>query len=159
MVDLIHNKGVGVALMKTDLRKYYRQIYIDPGSVHLVGFRVAKKLYWDITLSMGLTITCYIAQHILSAIIYIYGQMGYSGLNYISNLAAVKQWSKAYAAYNSLLDLLQQRRIWESTSKQCEPDIVMSFLGILANSVTMVLLLTLGRLLEIKGEMLNWSNK
>ena len=159
LVHLIHQKGVGAALMKTDLKRYYRQICFDPGSIHLVGFRVGNEIYWDITLSMGLTIACYIAQRISSAILYIYHCRGYVGLNYIDDLAAVEVWSRAYLAFEALVGLLDELKIWESEHKRCPPDVCMSFLGVLVDSLQMRLSLTEARLAEIKSEARIWLTK
>ena len=75
--EIILEKGTGCALFKTDLRKYYRQIFYDPGSIHLVGFMLEGNFYFDVALSMGLRIACFIAQRISSALLYIYRCRGF----------------------------------------------------------------------------------
>ena len=40
LVKIIQKKGRGALLFKRDLLKCYRQIYMDPGSIHLLGFVV-----------------------------------------------------------------------------------------------------------------------
>ena len=159
LVELILSTGPGCAIMKTDLRKYYRQIYIDPGSVHLLGFRIDKSLYFDITLSMGLRIACYIAQRISSAIMFIYRKRGFLGVNYLDDLASVSAWSSAFVAFENLYNLLQELGVWESHRKRCAPDISMEFLGITANTVKLMLYLTDSRLAELKAECKRWGNK
>ena len=161
LVDLIHEIGVGAALIKVDLRKYFRQVYYDPGSIHLVGFRVGKELYWDISLSMGLRIACYIAQRLSSAIIFLFHCLDNRnrGLNYIDDLAAVALWSRAYEAFHQLIDLLLMLNISESTHKRCPPDVVMTFLGVSVNSLKMLLSLTAPRMAEIKAEARIWLDK
>ena len=62
LANLIVEHGVGSAMFKTDLKKYFRQVFYDPGVIHLMGFHVNGKYYWDISLSMGLRIACFIAQ-------------------------------------------------------------------------------------------------
>ena len=147
--------------MKIDLRKFYRQIYYDPGSVHLVGFHLndKSKLYWDIVLSMGLRIACYIAQTISSAILHIYRSAGNSGVNYIDDLAAVALWSRATAAFNSLIDILNQIRVEESIHKRCSPDVVMAFLGVRIDSLRLLLSLTPERVIDIRNECTKWQGK
>ena len=88
LCTLIRLFGPGCALMKTDLKKYYRQIFYDPGDVHLTGFRFEGKFYWDIALSMGLRIACYIAQRISNALMFVFATRGHSGVNYLDDLAA-----------------------------------------------------------------------
>ena len=118
LIDLILEVGTGAALFKTDLKKYYRQIYYDPGSVHLAGFKHGSNFYWDITLSMGLRIACFIAQRVSDALMYIYrNRFGYHGVNYIDDLAGTDKWSRAMEAYRALISLLKDLRIWESEHK------------------------------------------
>ena len=142
LVDLIMKKGVGCAIFKRDMRKCYRQIYFDPGSVHLVGFSVEGEIYFDITLSMGLKILTYICQKITDALIFIYQKNGFSGINYLDDLAGAEKWSQAYAVYQALGDLFRNLGIWESANKACPPDVVMVFLGILADTVKLILQIT-----------------
>ena len=59
---------------------------MDPGSIHLLGFKVDGRIYFDVVLSMGLRIACYIAQRISNAIIYLYKRLSYEGINYIDDL-------------------------------------------------------------------------
>ena len=157
--DVIMSLGVGVALFKTDLRKYFRQVCYDPGCIHLMGFRINKQFYWDITLSMGLRIACFIAQRLSSAIMFIYNKQGNYGLNYIDDLAAAALWSKAYQSFKMLTDLLKSLNIWESEHKRCEPDVVMSFLGVGVNSLKMILELTPERIIDIRNETDKWLSK
>ena len=159
LVALILEVGTGCALFKTDLKKYYRQIFYDPGCVHLVGFRVEDLFYWDISLSMGLRIACYIAQRISSALMYIYLKKGYSGLNYLDDLASAAACSRAWAAYESLYKMLEELCIWESTHKRCPPDVVMSFLGVTVDSFRLLLRLTPERLADIKREVAEWLDR
>ena len=37
LIDLIKKKGKGCHLFKRDLKRAYRQIYLDPGDIHLLG--------------------------------------------------------------------------------------------------------------------------
>ena len=161
LANLVLEVGVGAAMFKTDLRKYFRQVYYDPGCVHLMGFRANSDnlFYWDIALSMGLRIACYIAQRLSNAIISIYRADGYAGVNYIDDLAGVAKWSRAYEAYYHLTDLLYRLNIWESQHKRCTPDVYMPFLGIGVNSLELCLSLTADRLTEIQHECNTWLLK
>ena len=161
LVSLIWEFGVGSALMKVDLRRYYRQIFYDPGCIHLVGFSIDSVIYCDVTLSMGLRIACYIAQRVSDAILHIFNNTGKdrAGVNYIDDIAAVARWSVAYRAYNDLVELLTTINIWEAQHKRCPPDVIMTFLGVSVNSISLLLSLTDDRLAEIRQEMRKWLNK
>ncbi len=54
LVRFVKEKGKGCVLYKRDLRRAYRQIHVDPGDIHLLGFKWRDKLYVDCTLPMGL---------------------------------------------------------------------------------------------------------
>ena len=160
LVSMIHKVGVGAALINTDLKKYFRQVYYNPGSIHLAGYRIGTRMFWDVCLSMGLRIACYIAQRLSNAIIFIYNNLhpDNAGVNYIDDLAAVARWSRAFEAYDQLLELLEFLNVWESKNKRC-PNVLMNFLGISVNSLKMLLCLTDDRLVELKVELEKWRNK
>ena len=90
-------KGVGSLLFKCDLRRYYRQIFVDPSDVAKLGYYLDDLLYFDATLPMGMTSSCYIAQRVSSIITFIMQQQGYSCLNYIDDIGGVD--TKAMRAF------------------------------------------------------------
>ena len=161
LVNLILEAGVGCALMKIDLKGYYRQIYYDPGSIHLVGFAINDEVYCDITLSMGLRIACYIAQRVSDAIIHIFNSSGSdrAGINYIDDLAAVAKWSVAFQSFEDLVGLLAKLRVTEATHKRCPPNVNMPFLGVGVDTINLVLYLTEDRLADLRAETCKWLNK
>jgi hypothetical protein len=63
----------------------YRQIPIDPGDLHLVGFQWGDKLT-DRVLPMGLRSSAQICQRIATAVSFIYYKMGYMVVNYLDDL-------------------------------------------------------------------------
>ena len=87
LIKLIQKKGRGSLLFKRDLLKYYRQILLDPGSIHLVGFVVNNLKYFDVVLTMGMKIACFIAQRITNALMFIYKCLSFESINYIDDLA------------------------------------------------------------------------
>ena len=54
LVKLVLQCGKGCLIFKRDLKKAYRQMFIDPGDCHLLGFEFEGKLYFDTTLTMGM---------------------------------------------------------------------------------------------------------
>ena len=54
LIDLIKKKGNGCHLFKSDLKRAYRQIYLDPGDIHLLGYKWRGHIYFDRVLTMGL---------------------------------------------------------------------------------------------------------
>ena len=41
-------------MFKRDLKRAYRQIPVDPGDIHVLGYKWDNKLYFDTALPMGL---------------------------------------------------------------------------------------------------------
>ena len=56
-------------------------------------------LYFDVVLTMGLRIACYICQRITNALIYIYKHLGYEGINYLDDLGAAEILNKAWHTF------------------------------------------------------------
>ena len=46
-------RGKRVRIFKMDLSKAYRQLWMSPESIHLLGYWFEELLYFDVTLSMG----------------------------------------------------------------------------------------------------------
>ena len=106
LVKLIKKKGHGSLLFKWDLLKCYRQIFMDPGSIFLLGFTVAGYMYFDVVLTMGLRIACYICQHITNALMFIYNRLDYEGIDYLDDLGGAETWARAWEVYWCLGKLL-----------------------------------------------------
>ena len=79
LVNIIWRKGRGVKIFKRDLTKAYRQIFIDFGSVHLVGYVFDGEFFFDLSLSMRMHISAYICQCITNSLIFIYRKQGSKG--------------------------------------------------------------------------------
>ena len=89
LVKLIIKKGRGCLLFKWNLRKCYHQIFMDPGFIHLLGFTVDGFIFFDVVLSMGLCIACYICQHITNSLIFIYKRLSFEGIKYLDDLGGL----------------------------------------------------------------------
>ena len=159
LVRLIYRKGRGCLLFKRDLWKCYRQIYMDPGFIHLLGFVVQGKFYFDVVLTMGLRIACYICQRITNALMFLYKRLSYEGINYLDDLGGAEVRRRAWEAYCTLGRLLQQLGIWEAVGKATPPTEIMTFLGIRCNSMEFTLEITEDRLLEIMQLVEVWLKK
>ena len=68
LVKLIRKKGRGALLFKKDILKCYRQIYMDPGIVHILGFSVSGEKFHDVVLFNGFKkLLVYICQRITNS--------------------------------------------------------------------------------------------
>ena len=120
LVRLIQKKK-SCLLFKRDLSKCYRQILMDPGIIHVLGFTFKGKYYFDVVLTMGLRIACYICQRITNALMYIYYKQNYEGINYLDDLGAAEVRRLAWAAFLALGKLLKDLGIWEAENKASPP--------------------------------------
>ena len=163
MVDslaiLMVAKGISSLLFKRDLKRYYRQIFVDPADIPKLGYRFDNRLYFNATLPMGMTSSCYIAQRVSSAISYLMEKRGYSCVNYIDDLGGVDTPSKANEAFEHLGALLWEIGILESTAKASPPSHIMTFLGIQLNLITQTLSIDSEKLSNIREITSWWLNK
>ena len=64
LANLMIQKGVGSLLFKRDLKRYYRQIFVDPADAVKLRYFLDDLMFIDSTLLMGMTSSCYIAQRV-----------------------------------------------------------------------------------------------
>jgi hypothetical protein len=147
-VNIIKDKGAKCLVFKKDLKRAYRQIPIDPGDLHLVGFQWGDKLT-DRVLPMGLRSSAQICQRIATAASFIYYKMGYMVVNYLDDLGGAETVNKACDAYDALGGLLATCGLEESVQKGVAPTTQMEFLGITVDNVKLTLEVTPDRATEI----------
>ena len=113
----------------------------------------------DLTLQMGLKNSAYICQRVTDVIMFIFGQEGYDGTNYLDDLAAAEVAQLAVQAYQILSDILEKAGSNEATQKAIPPSTCMLFLGILIDTILMRLSIDSERLKQIQEELQKWLNK
>ena len=146
--------GWGCLLFKIDLKRAYRQIFIDPGDMSCLGYCVDNELYFDTTLAMGLRSAAAICQKCTDVLMYIYRtDRRHEGVNYLDDMASADRGVKAWRAFYALRGLLMELRIKESLTKAARSATVMTFLGVQADTVEMTLGLTLERLAKITAKL------
>ena len=101
----------------------------------------------------------HIAQRVSLALIFIFEQKGFEGVNYIDNLGGAEVEGKAHAAFMTLGEILDDIGILESKSKACSPSRKMLFLGILIDTENMTVSIDQSRLDEVKKLLNDWHNK
>ena len=84
-IQLIKIKGRGCKMFKRDLKRAYRQLVVDPGDIHLLGYKWRGHLYYDRVLTMGLRSAAFICMRTTSAIAFICQNMGVDILNYLDD--------------------------------------------------------------------------
>ena len=81
LVERIQNIGPGCKIFKIDLARGYRQFYLDPASVNLVGYVYQGKFYHNCMLSMGSKSSARCCQRVMSMVVFIHAKHGYFAIN------------------------------------------------------------------------------
>lgn len=102
LVGIIKDKGTGCLVFKKDLKRAYRQLPLDPGDLHLVGFQWMGTLFSDKVLPMGLRSSPQICQRVTTAVSYMYYKRGYMAVNYLDDFGGAETKEKANGAYELL---------------------------------------------------------
>ncbi len=159
LVNFIKEIGRGCALYKRDLRRAYRQIPVDPGDIHLLGFKWRGKSYVDVKLPMGLRSAALICQRVTNAVRYMCEQRGCVLTNYLDDFAGCATWEMADQDFDTVGSVLRNCGLAESIDKACSPATKMVFLGVMFDTDNLTLEITPDRLTEIEDELKTWLTK
>lgn len=164
LVDMIHRKqrltDKPILLWKRDLKSCYRQWALCPGSVHLVGYKFEGKYWYDLVLSMGSSSAAQICQKITNMIRRMYSQnMGQEVVNFLDDFAGASIPEEADRDFSDLGELLKEIGVTEGLEKACAPSTLMTFLGILFNTVAMTLSLPPDKVDELTTQLNKWYNR
>ena len=96
----VHELGTDAQLFKVDLKRYFRQLPIDPCDYSLLCFTWQGKAYFDVVSPMGLHSTPQFAQRVSNAIRYIHERKGYFLFNYIDDFIGAEQPILAWHSLN-----------------------------------------------------------
>ena len=159
LARIIREKHGKVHIFVRDLSKAYRQLWMCLASIHLLGYSFDSLLYFDVTLSMGSKSAAFCCQKTTDAVTHIFQQHGFQNVNYLDDLGAAEEDSRADEAFDCLGWILDTIGIRESRLKAKPPAYIVVFLGILFNTVTMTLTITPDRLEELRQLLKEWSQK
>ena len=159
LVDLVVRKGRGCALMKRDLSRAYRQIPVDMGDIHLLGYRWQGSLYFDLALPMGMKSSALFCQRVSNLIRHILQDEGYDIVNYLDDFGGAETWDRAEEAFVALGEVLEKSGLGDAVEKRVPPCCIMVFLGIQFNSIDFTLSIDEDRLEEIQKLLDEWLNR
>ena len=146
-------------LYKEDLDRAFRQLWTDPGSIPLQGFKWRSKYYFDLVLVMGCQIAPYICQRVTNMIAYVQALMGYFLLNYADDLIRAEYQDAVEKAHKALKNLLRDIGIEQSLKKSVPPTQVIEFTGNLFNTIDFTIGITPQRKISIMRELECWHHK
>ncbi|XP_019622994.1 PREDICTED: uncharacterized protein LOC109469050 [Branchiostoma belcheri] len=146
-------------MYKRDLRRAYRQIYVDPADYHLLGFQWKGHRYADIVYPFGIRTGALVCQRVTDAVRFIYGTFGYACVNYLDDLGGADTPDRAPAAFDSLGHLFILLGLQEAADKAVPPTTRLVFLGRIIDSVRMTIEVTPKRLTATLEELQLWNSK
>lgn len=156
---LINRKGAGCLMYKRDLKRAYRQLFVDPGEVHKLCYKWQGKIYADKVLPMGLRSAAYICQRTTSAVVYMYRQEGHDAVVFLDDFGGAEVPDKAKEAEQDLDDLLDDLGLGQAHNKRKTGSTKMPFLGILFDSCRMTMEVDADRMVELKTLLRDWIGK
>ena len=138
-------------LFKRDLKRVDRQLVVNPGDIHLLGYKWRGHAYFDRVLTMGLRSVAYLCMQTTSAIAYICKDIGIDILNYLDDLAGYESPEISWDAFNNLGHILDRCGFEKSVKK--------AFVGILFDAKNLTISIDKKRLAEISELVLDWLTK
>ena len=159
LADRIMKLGRGCKVFKIDLSRAYRQMKMDPGDVHWLGYVYKGRFYFDCTLSMGSRSSARCCQMVTSAVVFIYTKFGYFAINYLDDLGSAEEDEAADTAFFTLLEVLHRFGLQEAMSKSVAPCFSMVFLGIEVNTLTLTLTIPEDKWAELRKLLSEWKSK
>ena len=108
---------------------------------------------------MGLRSACFCCQRTTDGVRYMCARRGCQVVNYIDDFAGADTPALAWYRYNTLTKILSLCGLLESPAKSCEPATVITFLGVLFNSISMTLEVTSDRMHDILCLLKVWVDK
>ena len=111
LVNLVRCKGPGCCLFKCDLSRAYRQLPVDQGDLHYLGYKWNGELYIDALLTMGLRSAAFLSQRVTNAIAYIARNNGVSVSNYLDDFGGVEVKDSATEPFSNCV-AFSSRVVW-----------------------------------------------
>ncbi|XP_035695801.1 uncharacterized protein LOC118429421 [Branchiostoma floridae] len=158
-LDIVVAKGPACLMFKRDLRRYYRQIPVDPKDYALLGFTWRGLVFVDTSLPFGLSSSTFLAQRVSDAVNYVFHLDGYDAVNYIDDFGGADEPDRATDAYEHLGKLIQDLGLEESAQKAEPPSTYMTFVGVGVDSVRMIVEVTPQRLQEVSDILFQWQDR
>ena len=148
-----------IFLYKEDLNAAFQQLFADPISVPLLGYRWRGLYYFDLVMVMGCRIAPYICQRTTNMITYLQKEMEYFLINYVDDFLGIEYESKVWEAHAAFIRLLDSLKIGRLVKKSVPPLQTVEFIGNLVDAESMTIGVTPGRKIEVLKELEAWKQK
>ena len=159
-IDLVNKFGRGALMYKRDLSRAFRQLLADPADWNKLGFCWKGKFYVDRALVMGLRTSSICCQKTTDLVVFIAREQAECFIvNYLDDMDGVDTPEHAWVAFEFLGELLVAMGLIESLPKALSPRTSMPHLGILVDTLLMIMQITPDRMEAILAELHLWQNK
>ena len=159
LVEFINRKGPGCLVFKTDLRRAYRQIPVDPHDYHLLGMTVDGFMYFHTAMPFGLRSATLACQRTTKAVVYMLNKQGVLVDVYIDDFYGADSADHAHASYARMIKLINDLGLQTSPEKDVPPTHEMICLGVTVNTLTMTMTVPEFRLKDLHDDLSCWLNK
>ena len=154
--------GRGTVLAKVDLESAYRMVPVHPDDRHLLGMEWDGSVYVDTALPFGLRSAPKIFTALADDLLWIMANQGIRGaIHYLDDylLFGDPDTRECEEALRIMLSLCEQLGVPVSMTKIEGPATVLTFLGIVLDTVRLELRLPTEKLIRLKAVLEGWSNK
>ena len=159
LTELVREKGRGCALMKSYLKRAYKQIFVDPGDWNFLGMRWKSLLYFDMTMPMGLRSSAMCCQRITNAVRHIMRSKGFGLVAYLEDMVSAEVWEHTQDCFIALKETLRLIGAMEAEHKSVSPSTKMVFLGVLFDTEKLTLEYSRERVDECMNMLDEWLDK
>ena len=101
-----------------------------PQRLEFLGLRWREKLYFDVTMPMGLRSATMCCQTLTNAMGYIMRSRGFDLVAYLDDMVTAERWDQAGTCFSTLREIIASMGAVEAESKAVGPCTWMNFLGI-----------------------------
>ncbi|XP_068753186.1 uncharacterized protein [Montipora capricornis] len=159
LVEFVNKEGSGCHVFKKDLSHTYRQIPVDPGDYHLLGFQVDGHFYFHSAFPFGLRSATLACQRTAQSVVYILNTMGILVDVYIDDFYGACRPSHSHSAFQRMNTLFDELGLLTSAAKDVPPCYRMVCLGVEIDTFAMTLTVPQFRLDELDVELHQWLEK
>jgi hypothetical protein len=156
---MMNKMGRGCLMYKTDLRRAYRQIPVDPGEYPFLCYTWRGNIYADTVLPFGLRSAAMSCQRTTRALSFIHNTLGYTSDVYLDDFIGADIEANAWKAFDALQTVIKKAGFVEAISKAESPTTRITFLGVQFDSETMTMEVTNERIYEIESLLETWICK
>ena len=159
MAKRIADLGIGCGTFKKDMKSAFRQLSGDLFDLSLMIYSWQGKYYVDLAVAMGLRSAPSACQRVTNAITAIHCSKGYWLVNYIDDFISAERWKNVWNSYRDLGNLFQEIGAKEAPDKASPLDTQVNCLGVLMDTILMVMKVLPERIQELMNLLQTWRHK